>query len=65
MPMHNPMLILLICIVAVLTVAVMVLLWCYISSQRQMQQKNEAIIREMRQNMQLREELRKQLFINN
>ena len=65
MYMHNSMLILLISIIAVLTVAVAVLLWCYVSSQRQVRQKNEAIIREMRQNMQLREELRKQLFINN
>lgn len=62
--MHNGTLHLLILIVAVLAVAVVVLLCCYIRSQRRMSEKNEAFIREMRENMQLRDELRKQLLFN-
>jgi flagellar basal body-associated protein FliL len=55
--MYNSTLILLICIVAVLTVAVIVLTFFNIHNQQQMQKKNDAIIREMRENMQLRDEL--------
>ena len=59
--MYNGTFILLIGIVAALVVVVIVLLWCNIHNQREMRNKNEAIIREMRENMQLREELRYRL----
>ena len=62
--MYNLTLILLIGIVAALTVAVIVLTFFNIHNQQQMQKKNDAIIREVRQNMELRDELRKHLFFN-
>ena len=62
--MYNLTLILLIGIVAALTVAVIVLTFFNIHNQQQMQKKNDAIIREVRQNMELRDELRKHLIFN-
>ena len=59
--MYNGTIILLIAIVAALVVVVIVLLWHNFHNQREMRDKNEAIIREMRENMLLREELRHHL----
>ena len=59
--MFNETLILLIAIIATLVVIVAVLLWYNIHSQHEMRKKNEAIIREIRENMQLRDELQSRL----
>lgn len=59
--MHNDLYIMLIVIIALLVVLVVVLL-CYIfSNQNRIDDKNEAIIREMRENILLRDELRSRL----
>ena len=59
--MYNGTIILLIAIVAALVVVVIVLLWYNIHSYQEMRDKNEAIIREMRENIMLRDELRHHL----
>ncbi len=59
--MIHETLILLIAIIATLVVIVAVLLWYNIHSQHEMRKKNEAIIREIRENMQLRDELQSRL----
>ena len=51
-------------IIAVLVVINVVLLWRNLRSQRELRQKNDAIIREIRENVQLRDELRRKLFLN-
>ena len=48
---------LLIAIIAVLSVVVAVLLWRNLRHQRELRDKNEVIIREVRENAQLRDEL--------
>jgi sensor domain CHASE-containing protein len=53
--------IILIGIVALLVVIVAVLLWNDVCRQRELRQKNEAIIREIQENVQLRDELRRRL----
>ena len=59
--MHNDLYIMLIAIIALLVVLVVVLL-CYIfSNQSRIDDKNEAIIREIRENILLRDELRSRL----
>ena len=44
--------------VAVLSFAVAVLLWRNLHNQRELRDKNDVIIREIRENVQLRDELR-------
>ena len=44
--------------VAVLSLAVAVLLWRNLHNQRELRDKNDVIIREIRENVQLRDELR-------
>ena len=51
----------LIVIIAVLVVLVAVLVWSNLLQQRELRRKNEAIIREIRENVQLRDELRLRL----
>ena len=51
-------LLLLLSIIAVLTVVVAVLLWRNLRHQRELRDKNDVIIREIRENAQLRDELR-------
>ena len=51
-------LLLLLIIIAVLTVVVAVLLWRNLRHQRELRDKNDVIIREIRENAQLRDELR-------
>ena len=58
MLMTTTSLYLLLAIVAVLTVVVAVLVWRIIRHQRELSDKNEVIIREIRENAQLRGELR-------
>ena len=45
-------------IIAMLTVMVVVLLWRNLHHQRELRDKNDVIIREIRENAQLRDELR-------
>ena len=45
-------------IIAMLTVMVVVLLWRNLHHQRELRDKNDVIIREIRENVQLRDELR-------
>ena len=59
--MQSSTAILLIGIIAVLVVLVAVLLWRNLRSQRELRQKNDAIIREIRENVELRDELRRKL----
>lgn len=49
---------LLLAIIAVLTVVVAILLWRILRHQRELRDKNEVIIREIRENARLRDELR-------
>ena len=49
---------LLLAIIAVLTVVVAILLWRNLHNQRELRNKNDVIIREIRENTQLRDELR-------
>ena len=51
-------LLLLLIIIAMLTVMVVVLLWRNLHHQRELRDKNDVIIREIRENAQLRDELR-------
>ena len=51
-------LLLLLIIIAMLTVMVVVLLWRNLHHQRELRDKNDVIIREIRENTQLRDELR-------
>ena len=56
--MTTTLLYLLLAIIAVLSVVVAVLLWRNLRHQRELDDKNEVIIREVRENAQLRDELR-------
>ena len=58
MLMTSTDLLLLLIIIAVLTVVVAVLLWRNLRHQRELRDKNDVIIREIRENAQLRDELR-------
>ena len=58
MLMTTTSLYLLLAIIAVLTVVVAILLWNYLHSQKELRDKNNAIIREIRENTHLRDELR-------
>ena len=51
-------LLLLLIIIAMLTVMVVVLLWRNLHHQRELRDKNDVIIREIRENTQLRDDLR-------
>ena len=48
-------------IIAMLVVIISVLLWRNLRSQRELREKNDAIIREIRENVELRDELRRRL----
>ena len=61
MQMHNEPYILLIAIIAVLVVLVVVLLCYILYNQGKLNDKNEAIIREIRENIHLRDELQRRL----
>ena len=56
--MTTTLLYMLLAIIAVLSVVVAVLLWRNLRHQRELHDKNEVIIREVRENAQLRDELR-------
>ena len=58
MLMTTTSLYLLLAIIAVLTVVVAVLVWRILRHQRELHDKNDVIIREIRENAQLRDELR-------
>ena len=58
MLMTTTSLYLLLAIIAVLTVVVAVLVWRILHHQRELHDKNDVIIREIRENAQLRDELR-------
>ena len=58
MLMTTTSLYLLLAIIAVLTVMVAVLVWCILHHQRELRDKNDVIIREIRENAHLRDELR-------
>ena len=58
MLMTTTSLYLLLAIIAVLTVVVAVLVWRILHHQRELRDKNDVIIREIRENAQLRDELR-------
>ena len=58
MQMTPTFLFLLLTIIAVLSVVVAVLLWRNLYNQRELRDKNDVIIREIRENAQLRDELR-------
>lgn len=59
--MHNDIYIMLITIIAVLVVLVVVLIGYILKNQSKIDDKNEAIIREIRENILLRDELRSRL----
>ena len=59
--MHNRLIILLLIVIALLVVAIIVLLGIIVRSQDKLNDKNEAIIREIRENIELRDELRRRL----
>lgn len=59
--MYNGPDILLIAVIALLVVIVAVLLWANLHTQRQLSDKNDAIIRGIRENVELRDELRRRL----
>ena len=59
--MHNRLYILLIAIIAVLVVAIVVLLGFLLKTHRKLEDKNEAIISEIRENIALRDELQRRL----
>jgi sensor domain CHASE-containing protein len=48
-------------IIAMLVVIISVLLWRNLRSQRELREKNDAIIREIQENVKLREELRRRI----
>ena len=56
--MTTTSLFLLLAIIAVLSVVVAVLVWRILHHQRELRDKNDVIIREIRENTQLRDELR-------
>ena len=56
--MTTTSIILLLAIIAVLTVVVAILVWNNLHHQRELHDKNDVIIREIRENVQLRDELR-------
>ena len=58
MLMTTTSLYLLLAIIAVLTVMVAILVWRILHHQRELRDKNDVIIREIRENAQLRDELR-------
>ena len=58
MLMTTTSLYLLLTIIAVLTVVVAILVWRILHHQRELRDKNDVIIREIRENAQLRDELR-------
>ena len=58
MYMTTTSLFLFLAIIAILSVVVAILLWHYLHSQKELRDKNDAIIREIRENAQLRDELR-------
>ena len=58
MLMTTTSLYLLLAIIAVLTIVVAVLVWRILHHQRELRDKNDVIIREIRENTQLRDELR-------
>ena len=58
MLMTTTFLFLLLAIIAVLSVIVAILLWRNLRHQRELRDKNDVIIREIRENSQLRDELR-------
>ena len=59
--MHNSLIILLLIVIAALVVLVIVLLGVIVHSQDKLNDKNEAIIREIRENIELRDELQRRL----
>ena len=61
--LHNPN-ILLIAIIALLVVIVAVLLWANLRYQRKLSDKDDAIIRGIRENIQLHDELQRRLSAN-
>ena len=48
-------------IITMLVVIISVLLWRNLRSQRELREKNDAIIREIQENVKLREELRRRI----
>ena len=62
--MPSEIAILLIGIIAALVVLVCVLMWRNMRNQQELRDKNDAIIREIRENVELRDELRRRLIIN-
>ena len=52
---------LLISIIAALVVIIAVLLWFMLQNQHELREKNDAIVREIRENIQLRDELQHRL----
>ena len=62
--MHNDSYILLIAIIALLVVIVAVLLWANLRNQRRLSDKDDAIIRGIRENIQLHDELQRRLSGN-
>ena len=48
-------------IIAMLVIIISVLLWRNLRSQRELREKNDAIIREIQENVKLREELRRRI----
>ena len=62
--MPSEIAILLIGIIAALVVLVCVLMWRNMRNQQELRDKNDAIIREIRENVELRDELRRRLVIN-
>ena len=62
--MHNEIIILLIGIIVLLVIVIGVHTLRNIYDQRELRDKNKAIIREIRENMELRDELRRTLNLN-
>lgn len=62
--MHNDSYILLIAIIALLVIIVAVLLWANLRNQRRLSDKDDAIIRGIRENIQLHDELQRRLSGN-
>lgn len=62
--MHNEIIILLIGIIVLLVIVIGVQTLRNIYDQRELRDKNKAIIREIRENMELRDELRRTLNLN-
>lgn len=59
--MQNESTIMLIGIIAMLVVIIAVMLWHDLRRQRELRQKNDAIIREIQENVALRDELHRRL----